>query len=171
MGLSQSFIVVHKLFSTPTHFSLSDRDQHRPDVLRGAPRPGGAQRRHRRLPDGAQVVAHERRPRWPRRLRLLQQEADGGRRRRHQRGVSAGEAVVVGGVTVSYSASRRIPGDVFFFRLSRTGISSRRRRSRFQEVRDELSRSAPCGARSTFKGTFISSSVLCNFQLRSGRCQ
>ena len=68
--------------------SSADRHQHRPDVLRGAPGTGRAQRRHRRLPDGAEIVAHERLVHQSQRLHLLQQESGGRQRKLHQRGVT-----------------------------------------------------------------------------------
>lgn len=69
--------------------SSTDHHQHRPDVLRGPPGSGRAERSHRRLPDGAEVVAHERLLGQSRRLLLLQQEGGIWQRRLRQRGVTS----------------------------------------------------------------------------------
>lgn len=86
------------LLTLPCPVPLADCHQHRPDVLRRAPGSGGAQRRHRRLSDGAQVLAYERLLLQPRRLHLLQQEDDGGRRKLHQCGLNAGGSTVLHGL-------------------------------------------------------------------------
>lgn len=60
--------------------SSSDLYQHRADVLCRAPSAGGAERRHRRMPNGDENITHERQHVEPRRLHVLQQ-ADLGVRR------------------------------------------------------------------------------------------
>lgn len=60
-------------------FLSSDLHQHRPDVLRCTSSTSGTECRHRRLPDGAEDVIHERRSDQPQRLDLLQQTGCGGR--------------------------------------------------------------------------------------------
>lgn len=75
---------------------FSDRDQHRPDVLRGAPRSGGAQRRHCRLPDGVPIIVARKRfvavvvgvVLQPRRIHVLRQTFGGGGGGYRQRGVT-----------------------------------------------------------------------------------
>lgn len=62
----------------------TDHHQHRPDVLCRASGSGRAQRSHRRLPDGAEVVAHERLLHQSQQLHLLQQEGDSWKRKLHQ---------------------------------------------------------------------------------------
>lgn len=60
-------------------FLSSDLHQHRPDVLRRTSSTSGTECRHRRLPDGAEDVVHERRSDQPQRLDVLQQTGCGGR--------------------------------------------------------------------------------------------
>ncbi len=77
------------MLSARPPLSSADHHQHRPDVLRRAPGSGRTQCSHRCLPDGAEVVTHERLHHQSRRLHLLQQEGDGRQRKLHQRGVTA----------------------------------------------------------------------------------
>lgn len=60
--------------------SSSDLYQHWADVLRSAPGTGGAERRHRSVPDGDENIPPERRHVEPRQLHVLQQAELGVRR-------------------------------------------------------------------------------------------
>lgn len=64
--------------------SSSDLYQHRADVLRRAPSTGGAERRHRRVPNGDENITHERQHVEPQQLHVLQQADLGMRGDQHR---------------------------------------------------------------------------------------